>query len=78
MNDTRPEIEEKMREMMMARSGSDRLKMGASMFDAARAMVLASLPKDLPEDELKRRLFERIYGKSLEEVLNTVRDGPED
>jgi hypothetical protein len=32
------------------------------MFDAARAMVLASLPADLPPQELKRRLFERIYG----------------
>ena len=65
MTDTPPEIEEKVREMMMARSGAERLIMGASMFDAARAIVLASLPKDLPKDELKRRLFERIYGAPM-------------
>lgn len=69
MNDTPPEIEERFREMMMARSGAERLIMGASMFDAARTIVLASLPKDLPEEELKRRLFERIYGAPMEQFV---------
>jgi hypothetical protein len=69
MNDTLPEIEKKVHEMMMARSGAERLIMGALMFDAARQIVLASLPKDLPEEELKRRLFERIYGVPLEHFL---------
>ena len=69
MNDTPPEIEKRVREMMMARSGAERLIMGASMFDAARRIVLASLPKDLPKDELKRRLFERIYGAPMEEFV---------
>ena len=69
MNDTLPEIETKVREMMMARSGAERLIMGASMFDAARAIVIASFPKDLSEAELKRRLFERIYGEPLENFL---------
>ena len=48
------------------------------MFDAARAIVIASSPTDLPDDEFKRRLFERIYGASMEQVLSTVRDGPEE
>jgi hypothetical protein len=69
MNDTSPEIDQKVYEMMMARSGAERLIMGALMFDAARDMVLASLPKDLPEEELKHRLFERIYGQPLEDFL---------
>ena len=69
MNDTPLEIEERVREMMMARSGAERLIMGSSMFDAARRVVLASLPKDLSEAELKRRLFERIYGEPLEHFL---------
>jgi len=69
MTDTPPEIEERMREMMMARSGAERLIMGASMFDAVRAIVLASLPKDLPQDELNRRLFERIYGAQMEQFV---------
>jgi hypothetical protein len=72
MNDTSPEIERKVHEMMMARSGAERLIMGALMFDAARQVVLASLPKDLPEEELKRRLFERIYGEPLENFLTDM------
>jgi hypothetical protein len=70
MNDTPPEIEKKIHELMMARSGAERLIMGASMFDAARRIVLASLPKDLSDEELKRRLFERIYGQPLESFLD--------
>lgn len=69
MNDTPPEIEEKVHEMMMACSGAERLIMGSRMFDAARAIVIASLPKDLPKEELKRRLFERLYGQPLESFL---------
>jgi hypothetical protein len=38
---------------------------GAEAAEAARAMVLASLPKDLPPAELKRQLFQRIYGYPL-------------
>lgn len=78
MNDTPPEIEEKVREMIMARSGAERFIMGALMFDAARAIVIASLPKNLSEDEFKHLLFERIYGAPMERVLTTVRDGPEE
>ncbi|HVS81697.1 MAG TPA: hypothetical protein VHE60_08170 [Pyrinomonadaceae bacterium] len=78
MKDTPKEVEDRFREMIMARSGEERLIMGCQMFDAARAIIIASLPKDLPDDEFKRLLFERIYGKPLDEVLHTVRDGPED
>lgn len=69
MNDTTPEIAEKVHEMMMARTGAERLIMGSAMFDLARKLVLASLPKNLPEEELKRRLFKRIYGQPLETFL---------
>ncbi|MGA2554682.1 MAG: hypothetical protein ABSG04_00200 [Verrucomicrobiota bacterium] len=63
MSDTPLEIAEMVRQRMMARSGAERFVMGARSFDAARAMILASLPADLPPQELKRRLFERIYGR---------------
>jgi hypothetical protein len=62
MNDTSPEIAELVRLKLMARSGSERFIMGTRMFDAARAMVLASLPAGLSSDELKRQLFQRVYG----------------
>jgi len=70
MNDTSIEVKKKVREMMMQRTGEERFIMGALMFDAAREMVIASLPRDLPSDEFKRRLFERLYGVTLESVVN--------
>ena len=65
MNDTSPEIAELVRQKLMARSGEERFVMGALMFDAARDMVLASLPAGLSPEELKRQLFQRLYGQSL-------------
>lgn len=65
MNDTSPETAELVRQKLMARSGEERFVMGALMFDAARAMVLASLPVGLPPDELKRQLFRRLYGEPM-------------
>ena len=62
MNDTPPEIAEIVRRKLMARSGSERFVMGTRMFDAARAVVMASLPEGLSQVELKRQLFQRIYG----------------
>jgi hypothetical protein len=47
----------------MARSGAERFVMGARMFDAARAMVVASLPQDLAPEELKRQIFQRLYSQ---------------
>ncbi|MBA2593561.1 MAG: hypothetical protein H0U97_15455 [Gammaproteobacteria bacterium] len=65
MTDTPPEIAAMVRRRLMARSGAERFIMGARMFDAARAMVLASLPADLSEAERKARLFQRFYGQPL-------------
>ncbi|HEY6188953.1 MAG TPA: hypothetical protein VIW80_14960 [Pyrinomonadaceae bacterium] len=74
MNDTPPEVEAMVREMMMARSGEERFLMGALMFDVAREFIIASLPENLPPDEFKRRLFERIYGFPLEIENNCTQD----
>ena len=65
VTDTSPEIQQMIREKIMARSGEERFIMGALMFDSARDMVKASLPRDLSETEQRRLLFERIYGKEL-------------
>jgi hypothetical protein len=65
MTDTPPEITEMVRARLMARSGAERFRMGVEMFEAARRMVLASLPAGLTETERKRRLFERLYGIPL-------------
>jgi hypothetical protein len=73
MNDTTPEIEQMVRDRLMALSGAERFRMGAEMFDAARRMVLASLPAGLSERERKHQLFERVYGERLPvDALTTV------
>ena len=53
------------REKIMARSGEERFIMGALMFDSAREMIKASLPKNVSEAEQRRLLFKRIYGKEI-------------
>jgi hypothetical protein len=65
MTDTSPEIAELVRQRIMSRTGEERLIMGARMFDAAREMILASLPPGLSPEELKRQLFQRLYGRPM-------------
>jgi hypothetical protein len=68
MTDTAPEIEQRFRAMVMARSGEERLKMGCSMHQAAqrlvRASVLARHPQATPA-EVRRALVLRFYGRDL-------------
>ncbi|HLX68618.1 MAG TPA: hypothetical protein VKV04_03230 [Verrucomicrobiae bacterium] len=63
MNDTPPEIAQRVRQMLMARSNEERFMMGVRSFEAARQVVLESLPKNLSPEELKRQLYQRIYGE---------------
>jgi len=69
MRDTSPEIERLFREMVLARSGEERLKMGCSMHQFAqmvvRASVLAATPHATPV-ELRRALFLRFYGQEFD------------
>jgi hypothetical protein len=55
-----------MRDKLMARSGEERFVMGAQMFDSAREMVKASLPRGLSKAEQRRQLFKRIYGMEID------------
>ena len=66
MTDTLPEIERIMRDKLMARSGEERFVMGAQMFDSAREMVKASLPRGISKAEQRRQLFKRIYGMEID------------
>lgn len=65
MNDTPPHIARLYREMLLARSGAERVEMGSRMFDVARTMALASFPPGLSEIEIRRRLCERFYGNEV-------------
>ncbi len=61
MTDTPDHIDNTIRTLMAERSGSERIVMACSMFDAARKMILASLPKDAPAEEIARLLLARTY-----------------
>lgn len=69
MRDTTDTMRERYRWMLMERRGAERMAMGAAMFDAARAMLLASLPPDLTDREIRIALLERLYGRELGEEL---------
>lgn len=68
MKDTTPEIEALVRSRYLAMTPGERIRIGAEMFESARAMVLASFPAGLTPEEIRRRLCERLYGRFAEEV----------
>ena len=80
MNDTSPEMESRYRAMIMERSGEERLKIGCSMFDAAKAMMQAGILDRNPHvspAEIRRVLFMQLYGHefdvdSLEKILVAI------
>jgi len=65
VNDTTPEVARLFHDLMMKRSGEERLRMGSEMFDAAREIVVSSLAKG-SASSLRVRLFLRLYGSDFE------------
>ena len=65
MFDTHPDVAVRFRELMMSKTGQERLLMGCSMYDTAKRIVLNSICNRQPEitdAELKREIFLRFYG----------------
>lgn len=76
--DTTPEMAERYRQLLMARSGEERVRMGCDMLDTAIQMFFATLPSDLPERERRARLFVHLYGREFtgerrEQILKRIR-----
>jgi len=80
MNDTDPKIEARFNEMMMRKSGQERLKMGFSMFEMARRQIMASIKMNKPDADIKhirKEIFLRFYGeefskKEQERILSRI------
>lgn len=69
MNDTSPDVGRAFREMLLQRSGEERLRMGCSMHATARALVRASVLEKDPSASpatLRRALFLRFYGRDFD------------
>ena len=72
MKDTSEEVEARFIEMLMKKSGQERMKFGFSMFEMARKQIIASIKIEKPnadKRELRKLIFLRLYGHefSLEE-----------
>lgn len=67
LTDTTREIEEMQNELWMKKTPQERAKFQSAMFAAGRRAVIASLPKDLSDEEFKRQLYFRTYGEPLPE-----------
>ena len=65
MTDTTLEIEELQNDLWMKKTPQERARFASAMFAAGRSTIIASLPKDLSEKEIKKQLFYRTYGEHL-------------
>jgi len=76
VKDTPASVERKFTQMLLRRSGAERLKMGCSMYATARALAKAALLQQHPTAgpaELKRLLFFHFYGAEFEsEARNRI------
>ncbi len=74
MTDTPPEVEARVRALLAARSGSDRVRMACEMFTMARALIGADIGRRDPAlspVEQRVKLFERLYADDLDEATRT-------
>lgn len=67
ITDTPKEIRRMQFEMMKRLSPNRRIELACEMFQTAREMIIASLPKNLSEREFKEQLYFRTYGEHLPE-----------
>ena len=67
-SDTSPKIEAMVNERYKQMTPDERVRIAASMFDTARAIVLSSLPSNLSPKERRLALVRRFYGDELPEA----------
>ena len=68
MFDTHPDIAVRFRDLMMRKSGQERLLMGCSMYDTAKQIVRSAIYNSRPgitDVEMKKEIFLRFYGKEF-------------
>ena len=71
MNDTHPDVAIRFRELMMRKSGEQRLLMGCSMYDTAKQIVRSAIYNSRPgitEAEMKKEIFLRFYGPEFSQA----------
>lgn len=69
MEDTSPEIAEKVREMIRMKTPEERFKMGCSMYETSRYLVIRSILENNPHISpvgLQKELFLKFYGNDFD------------
>lgn len=70
MTDTTQELETRFRQLVLSQSPAKRLAMACSMFSTAKALVRAGILKtervDQVSEDLRGRVFLRLYGEDFE------------
>lgn len=80
MNDTSENIKNRMRQMIMSRTATDRLRMAGSMFDSGKKLVKAGLLNEkgtLTEAQLRTHIFLKLYGEyftqaEIKRIVTTI------
>ena len=67
-------MEAEYRAMLLSLPPETRLLMAFSMFDTARALVLASLPADASAQDIRRHLLKRFYPEISRELIPDLND----
>jgi len=65
MFDTHPDVAIRYRDLMMSKSGQQRLLMGCSMYDTAKQIVRSAIYNSRPnitDKDMKKEIFLRFYG----------------
>ncbi len=81
MNDTSEKVDAYFRGLLMKKSPQERLRMGCSMFDTAKAIVRSSILERNPKSssrKIKREIFLRFYGQDFQQeqrrkILETLK-----
>jgi hypothetical protein len=71
MNDTHPDVAIRFRELMMRKSGEQRLLMGCSMYDTAKQIVRSAIYNSRPgitDTEMKKEFFLIFYGQDFSQA----------
>ncbi len=69
MKDTTPEADARYGDMLMQRSGEERLKMGCAMRETTRAFVEVSIREQDPQatpEAVRKAFFLRFYGHEFD------------
>jgi hypothetical protein len=68
MSDTHPDVAVRYRDLMMSKTGQQRLLMGCSMYDTAKQIVRSAIYNSRPgitDKDLKKEIFLRFYGQEF-------------